>query len=278
MANRRMFSLRIINSARFLKMPISSQALYFHLGMRADDDGIVEAFTTIRLVGCTEDDLRVLVAKGFVQVLNEDLITYITDWNENNKIRPDRKIDSMYKDLLLKINPDANLIEKRERADTGRSTDGHMATNGQPMDNQAPTNGQPMDGIGKDRLGKERIVKDSLDNNEQSEIAHESVKERFEYLWSIYPNKKGKKRAFEAFQRAVKKGTSVDQIRDGIKAYVRYIKESGIDMRYVKQGSTFFAQESWNDDWTPEKPKNGFNQFKQNEYDFDELEKDLGIV
>ena len=267
MANRRMFSLRIINSARFLKMPISSQALYFHLGMRADDDGIVEAFTTIRLVGCTEDDLRVLVAKGFVQVLNEDLITYITDWNENNKIRPDRKIDSMYKGLLLKINPDANLIERRERADTGRATDGHMATNGQPMD-----------GIGKDRLGKERIVKDSLDNNEQSEIAHESVKERFEYLWDLYPNKKGKKRAYEAFQRAVKNGVSVDQIRDGIKAYVRYINASGIDMRYVKQGSTFFAQESWNDDWTPEKSKNAFNQFEHNEYDFDELEKELGIT
>lgn len=277
MANRRMFSLRIINSARFLKMPVSARLLYYDLGMRADDDGIVEAFTTIRMVGCTEDDLRVLVAKGFVQVLNEDLITYITDWNENNKIRPDRKIDSMYKDLLLKINPDANLIEKRERADTGRATDGHMATNGQPMDNQVPTNGQPMDGIGKYRLGKERIVKDSLDNNEQSEIAHESARDQFEHLWSIYPNKKGKKRAFESFRRALKNGVTVEQIRDGIKAYARYIEASGIDMRYVNQGSTFFAQESWNDDWTPEKSKNAFNQFEHNKYDFDKLEKELGI-
>lgn len=274
MANRRMFSLRIINSARFLKMPVSARLLYYDLGMRADDDGIVEAFTMIRMVGCTEDDLRVLVAKGFVQVLNEDLITYITDWNENNKIRPDRKIDSIYKDLLLKIVPDVPLIEKKERADAKRTD------NGQTMDGQWTDNGQPMDGIGKDRLGKERIVKDSLDNNEQSEIAHESVKERFEYLWDIYPNKKGKKRAFEAFQRALKKGVTIDQIRDGIKAYNKYIKESGIEQRYVKQGSTFFMQESWNDDWTPtkEQPKNKFNQFEQNTYDFDELEKDLGIT
>lgn len=259
MANRRMFSLRIINSARFLKMPISSQALYFHLGMRADDDGIVEAFTTMRSVGCTEDDLRVLVAKGFVQVLNEDLITYITDWTENNKIRPDRKIDSIYQDLLLKINPDAPLIEKRERADSGRA-----------MDNQRTDNGPH-------RLGKDRIVKDNVNSNEQSEIAHDSSRDQFEHLWSIYPNKKGKKRAFESFKRALKNGVTVDQIRDGIEAYVRYIKASGIDMRYVKQGSTFFAQESWNDDWTPEKPKNAFNQFEHNEYDFDELEKELGI-
>ena len=151
MANRRMFSLRIINSARFLKMPVSSQALYFHLGMRADDDGIVEAFTVMRSVGCTEDDLRVLVAKGFVQVLNEDLIAYITDWNENNKIRPDRKINSIYQDLLLKMNPDVALIEKRERAD--RRT-------GQAMDGQGTDKGRHR--LGKDRLGEDRIGKDRL--------------------------------------------------------------------------------------------------------------------
>lgn len=261
MASRRMFSLRIINSARFLKMPVSARLLYYDLGMRADDDGIVEAFTTIRMIGCTEDDLRVLVAKGFVQVLNEDLITYITDWNENNKIRPDRKIDSIYKDLLLKINPDAPLIEKKERADAKRTD------NGQAVDGQLTDIGQPMDGIGKGRLGKDSLgevslVEDSLGKTlEQSEIAHDSLKERFEYLWELYPNKKGKKQAYAAFQRAVKKGTTVDEIRNGIKAYVRYIEESKIESKYVKQGSTFFQQEAWNDDWTPQRAKNSVDKF-----------------
>lgn len=259
MASRRMFSLRVINSARFLKMPVSSQALYFHLGMRADDDGIVEAYTTIRAVGCTEDDLRVLMAKGFVKVLNEDLITYITDWNENNKIRPDRKIDSMYKDLLLKIVPDAPLIEKKERSDIKRTG------NGQAVDNQWTDIGQPMDGIGKDRLGKVSLgevslVEDRLGNTlEQPPV--DSTKERFEYLWDLYPNKKGKKQAFAAFQRAVKKGTSIDTIREGIKAYVRYINESKIESKYIKQGSTFFKQEAWNDDWTPQRPKGSVGGF-----------------
>ena len=87
MAQRRMFSNRITNSARFIKMPLSSQALYFHLGLHADDDGVVEAFSIMRQTGAVEDDLRILVAKGFVSVLNDDLVTYITDWNENNKIR-----------------------------------------------------------------------------------------------------------------------------------------------------------------------------------------------
>ena len=132
MASRRMFSIRLINSARFLKMPISSQALYFHLGLMADDDGVVEAYNVIKSVGCTEDDLKILVAKGFVQVLNEDLVSYITDWNENNSIRADRKIDSIYKDLLVSVNPDVKLLEKRPRADVVKKQ----------MDNQWTTNGR----------------------------------------------------------------------------------------------------------------------------------------
>ena len=117
MAARRMFSQKIINSARFIKMPVSCQALYFHLGLNADDDGVVEAFGLMRMLGNSEDDIKILVAKGFVQVLNEDLVTYILDWGEHNLIRADRKIDSIYKDLLLKIIPEIKLIESKPRSD-----------------------------------------------------------------------------------------------------------------------------------------------------------------
>lgn len=157
MAIRRMFSKRVIESARFLKMPLSSQALYFHLGMKADDDGIVEAYPVVKMVGASEDDLKVLVSKGLVQVLTEDLVSYITDWTENNQIRADRKIDSIYKDLLLQINPEVKLIEKRPRADVLKR---QMTDDGQPMDVQWTTNGQPMDGIGKDRVVEDRLEED----------------------------------------------------------------------------------------------------------------------
>ena len=159
MANRRMFSKRIIESARFLKMPISSQALYFHLGIEADDDGVVEAWGVLKSVGCTEDDLRVLASKGFIRVLNEDLVTYILDWNENNQIRPDRKIDSIYKDLLISMNPDIKLIEKRPRADRKTKVI-------EEMDDHGTTMGQPMDGIGKVRLGKDSLGEDRLGEEE----------------------------------------------------------------------------------------------------------------
>ena len=102
-------------------MPISCQALYFHLALRADDDGVVEAYNVMRLLGCSEDDLRVLVAKKFVQVLNEDLVAYINDWAEHNSIRADRKIDSIYKELLISVNPDIQLVAKKQRADVKKA-------------------------------------------------------------------------------------------------------------------------------------------------------------
>lgn len=157
MATKRMFSSRVIGSARFLKMPISSQALYFHLGMRADDDGIVEAYTVIKTVGCTEDDLRVLVSKGYVEILNDDLVAYITDWSENNTIRADRKIDSIYKDLLIRMNPNVQLIEKRQRSDVKQTT-------GQAMDSPWTDNGRTMDGIDKVSTVENSTEQSSIEN------------------------------------------------------------------------------------------------------------------
>ncbi len=103
MAERRMFAKSVIGSARFLRMPQTSRLLYYDLGMQADDDGIVEAFSVMRTTGATEDDLRVLASKGFVSVLNDDLVTYITDWSRNNYIQKDRYHPSVYKEILVKL-------------------------------------------------------------------------------------------------------------------------------------------------------------------------------
>ena len=73
-----MISNTIVRTARFLKMPPTTQNLYFHLVLNADDDGVVEAFPVMRLIGATEDDLKILVEKEFVYLLNDDLLTRIT--------------------------------------------------------------------------------------------------------------------------------------------------------------------------------------------------------
>ncbi|UJF14993.1 DnaD domain protein [Jeotgalibaca sp. MA1X17-3] len=169
MAQRRMFSKKITKSARFLRMPSSTQNLYFHLGLEADDDGVVEAFTVLRITGATEDDLRVLAAKDFIVVLNEDLVSFITDWTEHNKIRADRKVDTIYKDLLIQMLPDIEIKVRKQRSDVKNIED-----------NQWTTKGQPKDGIGKVRLGKDRLGKDRLDevslnqNSENNELKESS--------------------------------------------------------------------------------------------------------
>ena len=101
MAERRMFARAIVGSARFLRMPASSRLLYYDLGVAADDDGVVEAFTVMRSTGASEDDLRVLVSKNFVRVLNDDLVVVILDWRVNNQIRKDRYRPSIYHDSLV---------------------------------------------------------------------------------------------------------------------------------------------------------------------------------
>lgn len=148
MAERRMFSKAIVNSSKFLRMPPSSRLLYYDLGMAADDDGVVEAFTVIRMTGAAEDDLRVLHAKGFVIVLNDDLVTYIKDWNQNNQIRADRYHEGFYKDLLVRLS-DGN----------------QLTTKCQPTDNQMATEVSiGKSSIDKTSLGKSSLGKGSVDN------------------------------------------------------------------------------------------------------------------
>lgn len=157
MAERRMFARAVITSARFLRMPQTSRLLYYDLGMAADDDGIVEAFTVIRTTGAAEDDLRVLASKGFVTVLNEDLVAYITDWKQNNFIRPDRYHPSIHAGLLVKITDGGERytdgIPKGDHRETevsigkdsiGQSSIGESAgsTAAPPVDRQRPARKQ----------------------------------------------------------------------------------------------------------------------------------------
>lgn len=81
MANRRMFSLDVVDTDKFLEMPLSTQALYFHFGMRADDDGFVSSpKRIIKSLCCNEDDLKLLIAKGYL-IPFESGVVVISDWN-----------------------------------------------------------------------------------------------------------------------------------------------------------------------------------------------------
>jgi len=126
MAQRRMFSKTITNSSQFLMMPSSSQGLYFHLGMNADDDGFCEHFSIMRMTDSKPDDLKILQAKGFVNVF-DDRVLVISEWKENNYIQKDRYTASKYlniykKELKLlsksRIDMDTKCIQDVHKEDT----------------------------------------------------------------------------------------------------------------------------------------------------------------
>ena len=96
MAQRRMFSNKIVDTDAFLDMPLSSQALYFHLSMRADDDGFIGGHKKImRMIGCSDDDMRILLAKNFI-IPFESGVCVIKHWKIHNYIQTDRYNETTY--------------------------------------------------------------------------------------------------------------------------------------------------------------------------------------
>lgn len=96
MANRRMFSKTVIDSDLFLDLPLSSQSLYFHLAMRADDEGFLNNAKNIRkMLGASEDDLKLLIAKGFL-IWFDSGVCVIRHWDVHNYIRGDRKKNTSF--------------------------------------------------------------------------------------------------------------------------------------------------------------------------------------
>lgn len=96
MAKRRMFAMTIIDSDAFSDMPLSTQALYFHLSMRADDDGFLNNPKKIqRMIGASDDDFRVLVAKRFILPFESGVVV-IKHWKIHNYIAKDRYTPTVY--------------------------------------------------------------------------------------------------------------------------------------------------------------------------------------
>lgn len=141
MANKRMFSLDIIDTDAFLEMPVSTQALYFHLGMRADDDGFVSSPKKVaKITNCSNDDLRLLVTKGYLIPFQSGVVV-ITHWKSNNYVRKDRYTETRYIE-------EKNMLQLQGDVYT-------LKPSGIPSVNQ----------VVDERLTQVRLGKDSIDNN-----------------------------------------------------------------------------------------------------------------
>lgn len=238
MAERRMFTKKITESDAFLEMPCSSQMLYFHLSMNADDDGFVNNPRKIqRMCGATNDDFKLLVAKKFI-ILFESGVIVIKHWRMHNYIRSDRYNPTNYTDeknsLKLKENKAYTLIN-------------------QSMD----TTGIPTVDTGKDSIGKNSINNISSAKNlhvEDKKSKNEQFKHDFELIYATYPKKRGKTVAFANYKQWVSpQGKDVGgtkyhltnrQIYLAVQKYVEQQKEAGQDdYQYWKNFDTLMGRQ-----------------------------------
>ena len=134
MARKRMFNIQIVDSDAFLDMPLSTQALYFHLNMRADDDGFVGNPKRIqRLVGASEDDLKLLIAKRFLLVF-EDGVIVIKHWRMHNTIQRDRYTRTAYIEKLNQLKLKDNKSYTFHDIDAENSMETKCLQNGNKME------------------------------------------------------------------------------------------------------------------------------------------------
>lgn len=140
-----MISKTVTQTHRFLRLPLEAQALYFHLIQNCDDDGVVEAFPILRMIGANEDNLGLLVIKQFVKPLNDEMVYFVVDFHEQNTVRKDRYVPSIYKELL------------EENTDE---------ITGKPLVNQTTTTGCP--NISKDNESKYNLSKFNSREDETS--------------------------------------------------------------------------------------------------------------
>lgn len=179
MAERRMFAKTIVESDAFLEMPLSSQALYFHMGVIADDDGFIGGpRRLLRNIGASEDDLKILIAKRFV-IPFETRVLVVKHWRINNYLRPDRYKPTPYLEersaLYLKENqaytlePPKELPEEEPAAleEPAECSNSNAETDGIPTVYQTPTNGIPRLGKDRDRvrIGQDSMAYERMNNN-----------------------------------------------------------------------------------------------------------------
>lgn len=157
MARKRMFDIEIVDTDLFLEMPQSTQNLYFHLGMRADDDGFVSnPKKIIRTIGANNDDLKILITKKFIIPFESGVIV-IRHWKINNYLRKDRYTETLYKEEKRLLTEDENGVYNI----------------GIPNDNQKLTDGihskeeKRKEKNSKDKNNKEQVESDSCCNGFQ---------------------------------------------------------------------------------------------------------------
>lgn len=230
MAERRMFAKTIIDSDAFLDMPMSARLLYYDLGMRADDDGFINSPKKImRMIGASNDDVNILIARKFVIPFDSGVVV-IKHWRINNYLRNDRYTETKYLEEKSTLEVDKN--------------GSYTAKN-----NTGIPHGIPTVSTGKVRLGKDSIGKDinTISCNGNSIIEVLSKKEMwFESFWEIYPKHQDKKKAKQKFLKLCTDEKKYQEIMDGLRNVLPMWAKK--DTKYIPMPTTWLNGERWNDE------------------------------
>ena len=172
MAERRMFAKTIIDSDAFIDMPMTARLLYYDLAMRADDDGFVNSpKKIIRMIGASDDDLKVLAAKKFI-IPFENGVVVIKHWRIHNYIRKDTYKETTYKDEKALLQTDENNAYRLTNTDNLLTVDEPSTNRGRNVDDPST-----QDRIGKDRIGKDRIKEER--GSEEPQPVPKNPKKKF---------------------------------------------------------------------------------------------------
>lgn len=229
-----MMSKSIIKSDTFLDMPATTQNLYFHMLLDADDDGFINAPKSImRMIGAKDDDMKVLAAKQFV-IPFESGVVVIKDWKIHNYIQNDRyKPSTLPERDLLNIQKDKTYTLK---GDVSRMDTECIQTVSIGKDRLGKVR------LGKDRIGKDRVGKDSIDT--LCHVSHDDVDkshiEIIEYL-NLKTGSKFKpttKPYVQAIRSRLKEGYTVDDFKTVIDKKCREWKGTKLE-KYLTPKTLF---------------------------------------
>lgn len=220
MGNRRMISKTVTQTHRFLRLPLEAQALYFHLIQNCDDDGVVEAFPILRMIGASEDNLGLLVVKRFVKPLNEEMVYFVVDFHEQNTVRKDRYTPSIYKDLLE---------QNAEKLITDSDD-----TTGKPLVNQTETTGKP--NISKDNISKGKVSKGSSKETQEEKTTTTTApifSQEFINLYNSFEQESG--RPLSAIQQQ-ELGYMLDEFNADLihEALKEAVNQGKVNFAYIK--------------------------------------------
>ena len=233
MAERRMFSKKLVDTDMFLDMPATARLLYYDLAMRADDDGFVGSPRGImRSTGATNDDMNILLMRKFVISFASGVIV-IRHWRLHNYIQSDRYKPTVYTKERKMLSESKGVYE----LDTNCI--------------QTVSNLDTQDRLGKDSVGKDRLEedKDTLTLKGSSVCAQGTVEVEsfFDTFWREYPKKKSKGTAQKAFAKALSR-TTFDTIMTALRALkgsYEWTKNGG---QYVPYPATWLNADGWNDE------------------------------